>query len=274
MGSIIYYPIFKARDTMKGNSRHSKQANKLKKLILVVLVFIFIVGIIYIGYYLYNTNKDKKVNTDILNDFEIDNTQITPQKTEKMLKLEELQKENNEIIGWIEIEGININYPVLKTKDNDFYLTHNYKKEKSASGSLFLDKDFDLENGSSNYLIYGHRNKQGLMFEDLLKYAKEDFYKEHKTIQFTTNKEDATYEILAVFYSRVYYKSEKNVFRYYYFVNANNEAEYNDFINEAKKASIYDTGITAQYGEQLLTLSTCEYSQEDGRFAIVAKKIK
>ena len=88
MGSIIYYPIFKARDTMKGNSRHSKQANKLKKLILVVLVFIFIVEIIYIGYYLYNTNKDKKVNTDILNDFEIDNTQITPQKTEKMLKLE------------------------------------------------------------------------------------------------------------------------------------------------------------------------------------------
>ncbi len=108
------------------------------------------------------------------------------------------------------------------------------------------------------------------MFEDLLKYAKEDFYKEHKTIKFTTNKEDAIYEILAVFYSRVYYKSEKDVFRYYYFVNANNEAEY----NEAKKASIYDTGITAEYGDQLLTLSTCEYSQEDGRFAIVAKKIK
>ncbi len=259
---------------MKGKSRHTKQANKLKKLILVVLVFIFIIGISYIGYYLYNRNKDKKVNTDILNDIEIDNTQITPQRTEKMLKLEELQKENNEIIGWLEIEGTNINYPVLQTKDNDFYLTHNYKKEKSASGSLFLDKDFDLKNGSSNYLIYGHRNKQRLMFEDLMKYAKEDFYKEHKTIQFTTNKEDATYEILSVFYSRVYYKSEKNVFRYYYFVNANNEAEYNNFINEAKKASIYDTGITAQYGEQLLTLSTCEYSQEDGRFAIVAKRIK
>ena len=101
-----------------------------------------------------------------------------------------------------------------------------------------------------------------------------DFYKEQKTLKFTTNKEDAIYEILAVFYSRVYYKSEKDVFRYYYFVNANNEAEYNEFINEAKKASIYDTGITAEYGDQLLTLSTCEYSQEDGRFAIVAKKIK
>ena len=274
MGSIIYYPIFKVRDTMKKKSRHSRQANKLKNLILVVLVLIFVIGIVYISYYLYNRNKDKKVNTDILNDIEVDITEITPQKTEVMIKLEELQKENNEIIGWLEIEGTNINSPVLQTTDNDFYLTHNYKKEKASSGSLFLDKDFDLENGSSNYLIYGHRNKQGLMFEDLLKYAKEDFYKEHKTIKFTTNKEEAIYEILAVFYSRVYYKSEKDVFRYYYFVNANNEAEYNEFINEAKKASIYDTGITAKYGEQLLTLSTCEYSKEDGRFAIVAKKIK
>lgn len=259
---------------MKKKSRHSKQKNKLKKLCLMVLILVFIIGIIYIGYYLYNRDKDKKENTEILNNIEIDNTQITPQKTEMMLKLEELQKENSEIIGWLEIDGTNINYPVLQATDNDFYLTHNYKKEKASSGSLFLDKDFDLENGSSNYLIYGHRNKQGLMFEDLLKYAKEDFYKEHKTIKLTTNKEDATYEILAVFYSRVYYKSEKDVFRYYYFVNTNDEAEYNEFINEAKKASIYDTGITAKYGEQLLTLSTCEYSQEDGRFAIVAKKIK
>ena len=76
-------------------------------------------------------NKDKKENTNILNNIEIDNTKITPQKTEMMLKLEELQKENNEIIGWLEIDGTNIKYPVLQATDNDFYLTHNYKKEKS-----------------------------------------------------------------------------------------------------------------------------------------------
>ena len=130
---------------------------------------------------------------------------------------------------------------------------------------------FDIKNGSSNYLIYGHRNKQGLMFEDLLKYAKEDFYKEHKKIRFTTDKEDRDYEIMAVFYSRVYYKDEQNVFRYYYFVNAKDENEYNNYVKQSKDASIYDTGVTAKYGEQLLTLSTCEYSQEDGRFVIVAK---
>lgn len=255
-------------------SRHSKKSNnKLKKIVLLLLIVVFVCGIGYTIYYLYNSYKDKKDNTNILNNVIVDDTPVTEEKTEKMLQLEELQKENNEIIGWLEIEDTNINLPVCQTTDNDFYLTHNYKKEKSKGGSLFLDKNFDLINGSSNYLIYGHRNTQGLMFEDLLKYSKEDFYNNHKTIKFTTNKDDSVYEIMSVFYSRVYYKKEKDVFRYYNFVNANNEEEYKDFVNNCKKSSIYDTGVTANYGDQLLTLSTCEYSQEDGRFVVVAKKV-
>ena len=259
---------------MNKKEKHSKKTNRLTKIIFIFFIIIFVCGISYLTYYLYDRNKNNKNNEEILNNIEIDESKITESKTERMIQLEELQKENEEIIGWLEIEGTNINYPVLQTSDNDYYLTHNYKKEYSSSGSLFLDKDFDLINGSSNYLIYGHRNKSGLMFEDLIKYAEEDFYKEHTKIKFTTNKDDSIYEILSVFYSRVYYKSEKNVFRYYYFVNAENEQEYNDFVENAKKASIYDTGVTAKYGDQLLTLSTCEYSQEDGRFAVVCKKIE
>ena len=259
---------------MKKKARHNKKNNKLKIIILLSLLIIFICGISYIIYYFYNSNKEKHVNENILNEIDIDNTQITDTKTERMLQIEELQKENQEIIGWLEIEDTNINYPICQTNNNDFYLTHNYKKEKASTGSLFLDKDFDMVNGSSNYLIYGHRNKQGLMFEDLMKYAKEDFYKKHTKIKFTTLKEDVDYEIMSVFYSRVYYQDEKNVFRYYYFVNAENENEYNNYVEQCKKVSIYDTGITAEYGEQLLTLSTCEYSQEDGRFVVVAKKVK
>ena len=254
-----------------------KVKNKRKIIIrisIVMLFIIFLLGIIYIAYYVARSIKDKKDNENILSNVVVEEEQITETKTEKMLELEELKKENEEIIGWLEIEDTKINYPVVQTTDNDFYLTHNYKKEKSSAGSLFLDKDFDLENGSSNYLIYGHRSTRGLMFEDLMKYAKKDFYKEHTKIKFTTEKEDAIYEILAVFYSRVYYKNEKNVFRYYFFVNAETEKEFNDYVTNAKKASIYDTGVTAEYGDQLLTLSTCEYSQEDGRFAIVAKKIE
>ena len=190
-----------------------------------------------------------------------------------MLELEELKKENDDIIGWLEINDTNINYPVLQGDDNDYYIDHNYKKEWSSAGSLFLDKDFDLQNGSDNYLIYGHRNKTGIMFEDLIKYANEDFYKNHTKIKFTTLDEDAEYVIISVFYSRVYYKNETNVFKYYNFVNATDENDYNNYVYNAKKKSIYIIDEDAKYGDQLLTLSTCEYSQTNGRFVVVAKKI-
>lgn len=258
---------------MSKKGKHQKIDSKLKKFIILSLTTILIVSIGYIVYYFYINKKDKQENTNIINDIIIDKTQITDIKTERILQLEELKKQNSDIIGWLEIEDTNINYPVVQSDDNDFYLTHNYKKEYSISGSLFLDKNFDIKNGSSNYLIYGHRNNNGLMFEDLMKYADENFYKSHKKIRFTTLEKDKQYEIMSVFYSRVYYKNEKDVFRYYYFVNAKNEAEYNNFIEDCKKVSIYDTGVTAKYGEQLLTLSTCEYSQEDGRFVVVAKEI-
>ena len=250
---------------MKKEKAKHKKSSKSKHILLTLLIIIFVASITYITYYLYRMYKKARTNQNILDNIIIDNGEVTEEKTERMLQLEELRKQNNEIIGWLEI--------VCQAEDNDYYLTHNYKKEKENTGTLFLDKDFDLDKSSTNYLIYGHRNKQGLMFEDLMKYSKQDFYNEHPTIKFTTTKEDATYEIIAVFYSRVYYKDEKNVFRYYYFVNANNENEYNDFVNNAKKASIYDTGVTAKYGDQLLTLSTCEYSQTDGRFVVVAKKV-
>ncbi len=258
----------------KGKHKIKKKGTLGRKIIRTIFVIIFIISIVLIALYIYKSNKEKQESQNILENVVIDKEQVTEEKTERMLQVEELKKENEEIIGWLEIAGTNINYPVCQAKDNDYYLTHNYKKEKSSNGSIFLDKDFDLTKPSTNYLIYGHRNKQGLMFEDLIKYSNKEFYEEHPTIRFTTTTEDVTYEIISVFESRVFYKSEQNVFRYYYFVNAKTEEEYNNFVEESKKASIYDTGKTATYGEQLLTLSTCEYSQENGRFAIVAKKIK
>ncbi len=254
-----------------------KKKNKRKKIVLFIFIIIIMACIGYLCYYLYDNFKTKEqIN---LNEVNVDLNETANeikepiQKTERMLQLEELQKENDDIVAWLEIEGTNINYPILQAEDNDFYLNHNYKKETVSTGSLFLDKDFDVVNGSDNYLIYGHRNKNGLMFEDLFKYSQEQFYNAHKRIKFTTTKEDVEYEVLAVFYSRVYYKSEKNVFRYYFFVNAENEAEYDEYVNNCKKASIYDTGVTAEYGDQLITLSTCEYSQKDGRFVVVYKKV-
>lgn len=257
-------------------SKYSTDNNK--KLIKNLLIIILILSVIF-SVKVYKNNKNNENNkqeevSKVLDSIIINQAEITEEKTERMLKVEVLQKENPDIVGWLEIEDTTINYPVLQGEDNNYYLKHTYKKEYSKNGSIFLDKDYNFSIPSSNLLIYGHNNKNGMMFEELIQYKDEKFYKEHSIIRFTTEKEDIEYEIIAVFKSRVYYQNETDVFRYYYFINAKNEEEYNYYIEESKKASLYDTGKTAKYGEQLLTLSTCDYSTKNGRFVVVAKKSK
>ena len=201
-----------------------------------------------------------------------ENTEEQNVVTERTLQVKQLQEQNADIVGWLEIENTNINYPVLQGTDNSYYMTHNYKKENSRNGSIFLDANYNWNIASNNLLIYGHNLGNGMMFQELLKYEKESFYREHPVIRFTTAEEDAEYEIISVFKSRVYHKSEKNVFRYYFFLNSESEEEYNQFVKNAKNASIYPIDETASYGDQLITLSTCSYYVEDGRFAVVGRK--
>ena len=267
---------YKYREKVKKKRRYEKGQKRRKKIRLICAI-ILMCCITYGIIYLLECKNVQKESQDLLSTIVIDNTiidEITMETeiTERMLKIKELSVQYPELKAWIEIEGTNINYPVMQGTDNSFYMNHDYKKEYSRWGTLFLDKAYDWSLPSSNLLIYGHNFSDGVMLSNLLKYKDKSFFESHPIIKFTTPEEDAEYEIIAVFYSRVYYKSETNVFRYYYFVNAESEAEYNEFVTNAKKASIYDTGKTAEYGDQLLTLSTCEYSQEDGRFAVVARK--
>ena len=211
------------------------------------------------------------IEENAVNEVEVETEEVV-QETQRMLQVKSLQQENPDIVGWIEIENTKINYPVLQGTDNDYYLNHNYKKQKTQKGSIFLNKDYNWDIPSSNLQIYGHNMKNGEMFQGLLKYKSESYYKEHPTIRFTTAKEDAIYEIISVFPSRVYYQTEKNVFRYYYFIHAETKEEYDDFVENAKKASLYEIEETAEYGDQLMTLSTCAYHTEDGRFVVIARK--
>ena len=238
-----------------------KFSNKLIYILLGLIVFLAEFYIIQYYYDMYQSKKQSRLLDNISNEENIlfsensneqdkadtQNDKQTNIKTERMSKLEELQKENKDIVAWIEIEGTNINYPVLQGKDNDFYMNHNYKKGYSQSGSIFLDKDSSISPASSNLLLYGHHMKNGSMFTDLLKYANKEYYEEHPAVRFTTNIDDSEYEIISAFKSKVYYASEKNVFRYYYFINADSEEEYNEFVNNAKKSSLYDTGKSAKY---------------------------
>lgn len=254
-----------------------KRMIKIQNTIYFILLIFFIGSVIFLGSQYFNNYNIEKENETLKNNMSeniISETQDPEDKNnERITKVKQLQAENSDIVGWLEIEETNISYPVLQGEDNSYYMTHNYKKEKSKDGSLFLDKDYNWEKPSTNLLIYGHNNRGSKeMFVDLLNYKEENFYKEHKNIRFTTTNEDAEYEIISAFLSRVYYKNETNVFRYYFFIDANNKEEFDSYVKNCKKASLYETGVTAEYGDQLLTLSTCEFSQTDGRFAVVARK--
>ena len=267
---------FEEKKKRKRRSRRSVRS-KIRiiiSIIMIILLVIIMAAYLYIAKFVLDANNSEKT-TEILSNVEIDESEVDDDTTERMLQVRELKKENPDIVGWLEIPNTEISYPVLQGEDNDYYMTHDYKKEYTIDGSLFLDKDYDWEKPSSNLLIYGHNNRgRDTMFAKLLDYKDEDFYVEHPVIRFTTDTEDAEYEIISAFESRVYYKSEKNVFRYYYFIDAENEEEYNEFVDNAKEASLYDTGKTAEYGDQLITLSTCAFHTEDGRFAVVARKIE
>ena len=256
--------------------KHSKKSVLTFKILAIIFIVLFIIGICYIIFNFINSNKNKEIYNNINKTNEIYsdvyNDMSNKDVTENMQKVINLKQENKDIIGWIQIENTIIDYPLLQTTDNSYYLTHNYKKEKSKYGSIYAKSECNIQDSNSNVIIYGHNMKDEQMFNTLLKYEDKNFYKEHKEIKVATENEESIYSIVSVFKSRVFYQDEKNVFRYYNYTKFENEQEYNTFIQNCKKIQLYETGVSAEYGEQLITLITCEYSQENGRMVVVAKK--
>lgn len=182
-----------------------------------------------------------------------------------------LHEQNPDLFGWIEVKDTSLNYPVMHTPDDpDYYLRRAFDKTNSQSGVPFLDGACFV--GCGNYLIYGHNMKNGSMFAAVLSYAKEEFWKEHPVIRFDTLYETGSYEVLAAFYSKVYEQEDTDVFRYYRYTDLREQDVFYDYIEQAKAAALYETGVAAEYGDQILTLSTCSYHTENGRFVVIARK--
>lgn len=182
----------------------------------------------------------------------------------------ELHQQNPDCIGWITIEGTAIDYPVMyHPEEKNFYLRKNFEKEYDVSGTPYLAEICDPES-SDNLIIYGHHMNSGAMFADLEKYKSEKFYKEHPVVKFSTLHGDEEYQIIAAFTTPVY---TENDFTFYSFAEAESPMEFYEYVERCRKKSIYDTGYTAEYGDRLITLCTCEYSQKNGRMVVVAKKI-
>jgi len=183
-----------------------------------------------------------------------------------------LHEQNPDMAGWIKIDGTPIDYPVMFTpEDSEYYLNHGFDKGESKSGVPFIDARCAVDPFGTNTIIYGHHMKNGTMFAGLMKYEDEDFYKAHPTVRFDTLYAEQEYEIIAVFRSRIYYQSD-TVFKHYNFLNAADKADFDEYIENIMALALYDTGVTASYGDELLTLVTCAYHTENGQFVVVGRK--
>lgn len=184
-------------------------------------------------------------------------------------QFKDLLKQNEETIGWITIEDTKIDYPVMQTDNNQDYLRKGFNGEYSIVGSLFLDYRNDVKNDDErNFIIYGHRVKDGSMFEHLTKYLDEDFYKSHRTFTFDTLYDEYEAEVFAVYNTMIDFN--------YIQTDFTNEKEYEQLLSEIKKRSIYDVDVNINASDQILTLSTCEYTlhPDDSRLVVHAKLTK
>lgn len=201
------------------------------------------------------------------------NQEFSVEETENdvLYEYSALYERNPDLIGWIRIEGTVINYPVMQTKeDEEYYLLRDFDRESDINGLPFMDARCDAKT-DSNLIIYGHNMKNGSMFSALMNYAEEEFYKKHPVVLFDTIYEKGVYDIIAVFQTRVAYQDE-DTFRYYNFIEPLHKAEFYNYLENISELSYYNTDQTVDYGDKLITLSTCDRSIEDGRLVVVARK--
>ncbi|MBP5660069.1 MAG: class B sortase [Lachnospiraceae bacterium] len=266
--------------------RELKKKNLIRSILISVLL---LVAVGSIGYYVKYYSDAKKIQeqsdefselkdakfADVLKNVEpvvkkdYDETVVIPDILDEY---KALFNKNKSLIGWIEIADTIIDYPVMQTVDNDYYLKHDFNQKNDANGCIFLDCNCDVIFGNDNWILYGHHMKNGKMFSSLIKYADMDYYEKHKYIRFDTIYEKGTYEVMYAFRSRIYNTNEIT-FKYYQFIDANSSEEFDSYMEEMEKMSLIDTGVSATYGDKLLTLSTCDYQEENGRFVVVAKRI-
>ena len=234
----------------------------LRTIVFIIALVVFIGSGAYLAHYFYTSFHQSN--------------EFAALETEKGHDLVALHEKNPDIVGWITVPGTRIDYPVMQTPDEpEYYLRRNFNKEDSVAGTPFMDAASRIGE-SKNYLIYGHNIKAGTMFHQLLKFEDEDFWKEHKEFQYDElvdgKQVSGTYEVVCFFRSEI---SDENadVFKYYEYADIEDEQSYAQYISGIKALASFDTGVDPEWPDRLVTLSTCAYHTDNGRFAVVGRKL-
>lgn len=258
--------------------------NRISKIILVLLIVILAISSYFFIKELVKNKKETEVFEDLqeilentekttdenpyIDDLEKEESNMLSQNT---YNLENIANINTDVIGWIKIDGTNIDYPVMQ--NGDYYLHKDIYKNYSSHGTPYLANYCDVNN-SDNLIIYGHHMKDNTMFSQLEKYKNYNFYQNHRYIKFYTLENGITiendYEVIFAFKTIAY--SDEG-FRYYSYTNFQNEEEFAEFVEKCRNLEFYNTEVIGTNKDKYITLSTCEYSQKNGRMIVVAKKV-
>ena len=228
-----------------------------------ICLIIFAIVLCYLVYNFNLDTKDQKQFDDMAQTIAINDT-VNDNNDDNGIT--DLINKNSDCIGWLRINGTNIDYPVMQTKDNpQYYLRRDFNKQYSYMGTPFMDSRCDI-NYDNNLIVYGHNMKDGKIFADLLRYKDKEYCNEHRIINFIASSGIQEYKVIAVC-------KVKSDDKWYEYTCQKDKDSFNDLISHIKDKSLYRIDESIEYGDNFLTLSTCEYSQKDGRLIVAAVRI-
>ena len=252
--------------------------DNLKQIIIKVFFLISLTALIISASYLTNYFLSAKKQEVIIEDTRSvwHETSRLEDTSDKPSAIDLLLQENSDFKGWITIPNTKIDNPIYQTDNNEFYLTHNQKKQNSAYGALFFDCDNKITETETdkNLIIYGHHMKNGSMFANLTKYKSLSFYKENPTIEFSTLYKTGTYKIYSVFLLNASKDDDND---YIYNISRKsfiNDADFNEWANEAYERSLINTGVDVRKDDNIITLVTCVYDFNDARLVVMARETR
>ena len=258
-----------------------------RKCVVIASLLVFIAAAWVLVYHaVYRPIEEQKLNGDIQKiahsaDDENDGKSNAPNKGKgSSINWEDLQKINKEIVGWIQINGTKIDYPVLWHKGDDitgqYYLNHNYKRDYDSYGCVFLDYRCPSGTSSKNIVMHGHHMNDGSMFAGLMDYGGTegnlDFYKKHPTIEFDTPQGDGVYKIISVFKTNTL-SAHGEPFKYM-IGDFQNEKDFMNYVYNCRVRSLINCPVDVNEGDELITLSTCSYEYTNFRTVVVARRVR
>lgn len=263
-------------EKIRMNSSRKKEVEKkkskkhgVKNVILTLLIIFFIAVIIFSGIQLIKWYLGNKANNDIIKEIKESNIISYNENDENVSEVdfEKLKNINSDAVGYIEVPNTNISYPVVQAKNNDYYLTYNFKKEYNSAGWIFMDYRNDLDGNDKNIIIYGHNRRDGSMFGSLKNILSPDWYnnESNKYVTFIIEQGNLKYEVFSI------YQIERE--DYYIQTTFSDNEDYESFIRTITNRSIKNYNVNVSSEDSILTLSTCANDNEY-RVVLHAKLVK